>query len=94
MEPEGSLPRSQVPSNGPYPGPDPSNPISLRSILLLSTHLRIGLPSGLFPSGFPTNFYMHSASPHYPAHVILMLFILAEECEFMKLLIMQFIHDA
>ena len=27
---------------------------SWRSILILSTHLRIGLPSGLFPSGFPT----------------------------------------
>jgi hypothetical protein len=26
--------------------------ISLRSILILSTHLRLGLPSGLFPSGF------------------------------------------
>jgi hypothetical protein len=22
---------------------------------VLSTHLRLGLPSGLFPSGFPTN---------------------------------------
>jgi hypothetical protein len=22
---------------------------------ILSTHLRLGLPSGLFPSGFPTN---------------------------------------
>jgi hypothetical protein len=31
-------------------------PIFLRSILRLSTHLRLGLPSGLFPSGFPTNF--------------------------------------
>jgi hypothetical protein len=32
----------------------PSHPISLRSISILSTHLRLGLPSGLFP-GFPTN---------------------------------------
>jgi hypothetical protein len=31
------------------------HPLSLRSILILSTHLHLGLPSGLFPSGFPTN---------------------------------------
>jgi hypothetical protein len=50
------IPCSQEPSIGPYPEPyksNPSHPISLRSILILSTHLRLGLPRGLFPSGFP-----------------------------------------
>ena len=30
------------------------HPTSWRSILILSIHLRLGLPSGLFPSSFPT----------------------------------------
>jgi hypothetical protein len=33
----------------------PPHLISLRTILILSTYLRLSLPSGLFPSVFPTN---------------------------------------
>jgi hypothetical protein len=55
-EPEGSSPCSQEPSTGPYPEPDRSSPHNLvRSTLILSTHLRLGLHSALIPSGFPTN---------------------------------------
>jgi hypothetical protein len=39
------------------------NPISLRSILILHYNLILGLPNGLFPSGFPPKPCMHSASP-------------------------------
>ena len=44
------------------------HPTSWRSILILSTHLRLGLPSGLFPSGFPSN-TLYTPSPHpYAPH--------------------------
>ena len=43
-------------------------PTSWRSILILSTHLCLGLPSGLFPSGFPTKTLYTPSPPPYKPH--------------------------
>ena len=66
MEREGSLPSSQQPATWPYSEPDqstPSQPICLRSILILSFHLRLGLASGLVTSAFPTTTLCQLSSP-------------------------------
>jgi hypothetical protein len=41
----------------------PAHSISLRSVLILSCHLRLGLPSCFFPSGFQLKCYMFSSLP-------------------------------
>jgi hypothetical protein len=77
------------------------HPTSPRSILILSTHLRLGLPSSVFPSGFPTNnlhaflfFFIRSI---WSAHLILLdliiLITLGEECKSRSSSLCSFLHS-
>jgi len=83
MEPEGSLPHSQVPATCLYPEPDHfspcPHPIPLSYILILSSRNCLGHLCGLFLSGFPTKtMYTLLLTPlrvTYPAHFILFDFI-------------------
>jgi hypothetical protein len=80
MEPDGSLPHSQVPATCTYPAPDQSSPCPpiplLETHFNIITHLQLGLPSCFLPSGFPTKtLYQPLLSPThatFPTHLILL----------------------
>ena len=49
------------------------HPTSWRSIFILSSHLHLGLSSGLFPSDFPTKTLYTPYAPHYVVFSTLLL---------------------
>jgi hypothetical protein len=69
MEPEGSSPCSHVLCICTYPELDESS----LYILILSTHLRLRLPSDLFLFGFPTNILQFSMNSKFTVEVLTVL---------------------
>jgi hypothetical protein len=78
----------------------PPHSISLWSILILSTHLRLRLPSGIVPPGFPTNIYYAFSFSPFVLHALLIpfsltwiiLIVLGEEYKLWSSLLYNFIR--
>ena len=77
------------------------HPTSLRPILILPSLLRLGIPSGLVPSGLPTRALytplLSALRPKYPSHLILFDFItrktLGEEYRSISSSLYNFLHS-
>jgi hypothetical protein len=105
MESECSILNSQEFSTCSYPEPDQfsphrPHPTSKRSILILSTHERLGLPSGLLPFGLPTKnlhaFLFALIRATFTANLILLdliiLIIVGDDCKSRSPSLCSFLH--
>jgi hypothetical protein len=80
----------------------PRQPISLRSVLIPSSCLRLGLPSSLFPSGFPTETLrtflsspMHATcSTHLIRFDLICLMVFGDEYKIWNSSLCNFLHSA